>query len=130
MLLKVEVQGVDANDTVETWEVPITVDLEAPELLKAEIVEDEENGTTSLVLSFRDNLAASVAMVIDGSGTIPLAVDTVEDVEPDENGYQNYTKTFDITGLTGKVMIILADYAINESYYGIKIGRASWRERV
>ena len=122
VLLKVEVQGVDANDTVETWEVPITVDLEAPELLKAEIVEDEENGTTSLVLSFRDNLAASVAMVIDGSGTIPLAVETVEDVEPDENGYQNYTKTFDITGLTGKVMIILADYAINESYYGINLG--------
>ena len=121
VLLRCEVLGVDENDEPETWEIPITVDLEAPELLGAELVENED-GTTTLNLTFRDNLSAAVAMVVDGAGTTAIALEGVEDVEPDENGYQNYTKSFDITGLTGKVMIILSDYAVNESYYGINLG--------
>lgn len=120
VMLRCEVVGVDANDEPETWEVPITVDLEAPELLGAELV--EEDGKTLLNLTFRDNLSAAVAMVIDGAGVKALAMEGVEDVEADENGYCNYTKTFDITDISGKVMIILADYAVNESYYGINLG--------
>ena len=120
VLLRCEVVGVAEGDEPEIWEVPITVDLEAPELLGAELV--EQDGKTLLNLSFRDNLSAAVAMVIDGAGVKALAVDTVEDVAEDENGYQNYVKTFDITGISGKVMIILGDYAINESYYGINLG--------
>ena len=120
VMLRCEVVGVDANDEPEIWEVPITVDLEAPELLGAELV--EEDGKTLLNLTFRDNLSAAVAMVIDGAGVKALAVEGVEDVEADENGYCNYTKTFDITDISGKVMIILADYAVNESYYGINLG--------
>ena len=120
VMLRCEVVGVDANDEPETWEVPITVDLEAPELLGAELVEEEDK--TYLNLTFRDNLSAAVAMVIDGAGVKALAVEGVEDVEADENGYCNYTKTFDITDISGKVMIILADYAVNESYYGINLG--------
>ena len=120
VLLRCEVVGLDENDEPEVWEVPITVDLEAPELLSAELVEEE--GKTLLNLSFRDNLSAAVAMIIDGAGVKALALEGVEDVAEDENGYQNYTKSFDITGLTGKVMIILSDYAVNESYYGINLG--------
>ena len=120
VMLRCEVVGVDANDEPEIWEVPITVDLEAPELLGAEMV--EQDGKTLLNLTFRDNLSAAVAMVIDGAGVKALAVEGVEDVEADENGYCNYTKTFDITDISGKVMIILADYAVNESYYGINLG--------
>ena len=120
VMLRCEVVGVDANDEPEIWEVPITVDLEAPELLGAELVEEEDK--TYLNLTFRDNLSAAVAMVIDGAGVKALAVEGVEDVEADENGYCNYTKTFDITDISGKVMIILADYAVNESYYGINLG--------
>ena len=121
MLLRCEVVGVAEGDEPEVWEVPITIDLEAPELLSADL-EQTEDGKTLLNLSFRDNLSAAVAMVIDGAGVKALALEGVEDVETDENGYQNYTKTFDITGVTGKVMIILADYAVNESYYGINLG--------
>ena len=120
VLLRCEVVGVAENDEPEIWEVPITVDLEAPELLGAELVEQEDK--TYLKLTFRDNLSAAVAMVIDGAGVQALAMEGVEDVEADENGYCNYTKTFDITGISGKVMIILADYAVNESYYGINLG--------
>ena len=120
VLIRCEVVGVDEGDETEIWEVPVTVDLEAPELLAAELVEEDDK--TYLNLSFRDNLSASVAMIIDGAGVSALAVEAVEDVEQDENGYQNYVKSFDITGLSGKVMIILSDYAINESYYGINLG--------
>ena len=121
VLLRCEVVGVAEGDEPEVWEVPITIDLEAPELLSADL-EQTEDGKTLLNLSFRDNLSAAVAMVIDGAGVKALALEGVEDVETDENGYQNYTKTFDITGLTGKVAIILGDYAVNESYYGINLG--------
>ena len=119
--LRCEVVGVDAGDEPEIWEVPITVDLEAPELLAAEL-EETEDGKKLLNLTFRDNLSAAVAMIIDGAGVNALAMEGVEDVAEDENGYQNYVKSFDITGLNGKVMIILSDYAVNESYYGINLG--------
>jgi len=122
LLFEAEVQGVDENDEPEIWAVPITIDLEAPELLGVQRIEDPDNGTVSLELTFRDNLSAAVAIIADGSGSKLVAMEGVEDVAADENGYQNYTKTFDITGVSGKLMIILSDYAVNESYYGINLG--------
>ena len=121
VLLEVEAEGVNEGDEMESWSIPITIDLEAPELLSAELTEAED-GTTTLNLTFRDNLAASVAGLIDSSGMLPLTLEKVEDVEPDENGYQNYTASFDITGMSGKLIILLSDYAVNEGYYAINLG--------
>ncbi|MBR2889228.1 MAG: S8 family serine peptidase [Oscillospiraceae bacterium] len=122
VLLQVEAVGLDENEEPEYWQVPITVDLEAPELLNAIRTEDPETGRTYLTLEFRDNVSASAVILADPSGTQLYGITGVQDVEPDENGYQNYTLTFDITGITGKMMIILSDYAVNESYYGINMG--------
>ena len=120
LLLEVEAVGVNEGDEVETWSVPITIDIEAPELLDVQL-EETENGTT-LTLSFRDNLAASIAGLVNSNGVEAIALETVEDVTPDEKGYQNYTKTFDITGLSGKLIVLLSDYAANETYYAINLG--------
>ena len=121
VLLEVEAIGVNEGDEKEIWSVPITIDLETPELLGLEMNEAED-GTTTLTMTFRDNLSVAAAALLTGDGMAALALETVEDVEPDENGYQNYTKTFDITGMNGKLVILLGDYAGNESYYGINMG--------
>ena len=118
--LKVTATGAYEGAHTEEWSVPITIDLEAPQLLSAERTVAED-GSELLTLSFRDNLACSVVALLNSNGSEAYYMTGVEDVAEDENGYQNYTVTFDITGLTGKLMIILSDYAINEAYYGVNL---------
>ena len=122
LLLEIEALGAYEGATPDTWSVPITVDLEAPKLLNASRVEDPDTGKVTLVLTFKDNLSVSVVGVMNGDGSEVYYMEPVADVEPDEYGYQNYTVAIDITGLTGKLMIVLGDYAMNESYYGINAG--------
>ncbi len=122
LLLEVEVTGAYEGATSETWSVPVKVDLEAPELLGIEKHEDVMTGETTLELTFRDNTALSVVALTSSNGNTIYAMDPVEDVQPDENGYQNHTMTFDITGATGKLMIVLGDYAMNETTYGLNLG--------
>ena len=122
LLLEIEAAGAFEGATVDTWAVPVKVDLEAPELLSANKVENNLTGEVTLELTFRDNVALSVAAVASSNGKIIYGMEGVEDVTPDENGYQNHTMTFDITGATGKLMILLSDYAMNESYYGLNMG--------
>lgn len=122
LLLEVEATGAYEGATAETWAVPITIDLEAPTLVSATRNTNAEDGTVTLELSFKDNLSVSVIALMSGDLTEYRALMPVEDVEPDENGYQNYTATFDITGLNDKLAIVLYDYAMNESAYGLNAG--------
>ena len=125
LLLEVEATGVPARGAeapeAESWSVPITVDLEAPMLTRAKKLVDLETGEMTLELTFRDNLAVSVVALLSSDGSEIYAMDAVADTEPDADGYQNYTVSYDITGHTGKMMIVLSDYAINEAYYGINL---------
>ena len=122
VLLEIAATGVNEGDEVEVISVPITVDLEAPELLEAKTIENLDTGRTTLELTFRDNLSVSIVAVLSSDGSMIYAMNTVEDVIPDDEGYQNYSITYDITGLTGKVMIVLSDYAVNEGYYAVNLG--------
>jgi len=121
ILLDIAATGAYEGAHTEHWSVPVTIDLEAPQLLGAERTVAED-GSVILTLTFRDNLSCSVVGLVNSNGADVYAMEAVEDVAEDENGYQNYTASFNITGLTGKLMIILSDYAINESYYGINLG--------
>ena len=120
VLVEVEATGAAEGDEPETWTVPVHIDLEAPQMLNVER-EETEDGTVLLHLTFKDNQSVSAVGLMNGDGTQIHALEAVEDVEPVE-GCQTYTKTFDITGITGKLMVLLADYALNESYYGINAG--------
>ena len=122
LLLEVEAVGVDADAEAETWAVPITIDLEAPELLGASKTVDLDTGKKTLTLTFSDNVSVSVVALMDSIGNVIYALDGVEDTTPDENGYQNYTVSYDVTNLGGKVMVVLSDYALNESYFGVNLG--------
>lgn len=124
LLLEIEATGAYEGATPDVWSVPVKIDLEAPELLDVQKHENLETGEVSLELTFRDNLAISVVALTSSNGQVIYAMEGVEDVEPDENGYQNHTMTFDITDATGKLMIVLGDYAMNERQYGLNLGGA------
>ena len=120
LLLEIVAEGAYEGATPETWSVPLYIDLEGPELLQAEKVTGED-GTTVLNLTFRDNHYASVAALMNSDGAEIYEMQALEDPEADENGYRNYTASFDITELSGKLMIVLGDYAMNESHFGMNI---------
>ncbi len=122
--IQLEIDALGAYDgaSVDSWvSKPITVDVEAPELLSVRRLEDLNTGDMTLELSFRDNLSVASIILMNSAGTELYVLEGVEDVEPDENGYQNYTVTYDITGITGKLVIMLGDYAVNESYYAVNL---------
>ena len=121
LLLEVEATGAYEGATPETWSVPITVDLEAPELLSATRITGAD-GSVNLELTFKDNHSVSVAALMNGNGSQIYYMEPTIDGEPDADGYRSYTATFDITDITGKIMIVLGDYALNEHYYGVNAG--------
>ena len=118
--LQVEAIGDYEGATPDMIEFPITVDMEGPELLDVVKTTDEE-GKTWLELTFRDNLSTAAVALMNSNGEDRYYMEGTVDPEPDENGYRNYTAKFDITELSGKLMIVLADYALNESYYGLNL---------
>ena len=120
--LEIEATGAYEGATLETWAVPITVDLEAPQLLGATRIENAETGAVTLELTFKDNVSVSAVGLLSGDTSTVYAMSAVADVAPDAEGYQNYTLSFDITGISDKLIIMLGDYAANESYYGLNAG--------
>lgn len=111
------------NAPVETMEVPITIDTEAPTLLSARLLKSADGLEKILRLSFKDNLSVSAITLVDTLGTKVLG----QYATPDEDavsadGYMTYDMDIDVSKITGKVMLILGDYAFNESYYGLNMG--------
>ncbi len=99
--------------------VDITVDTQAPELLGAQIV--EQDGETYLALMFQDNV--SVAAVILGNEDLSqiygmLPADDAE-AEVQEDGSLQWTQVYKVTGLGDSFTVALGDYACNESYYTV-----------
>ena len=75
-----------------------------------------------LNLAFRDNHFISAVALLNSNGSDVYYLEDMEDPIADENGYRNYTASFDITGITGKIMIVLGDYAMNEGSYALNAG--------
>ena len=122
LLLQVEAAGAYEGATTEMWEIPIAVDLEAPELLSVTKNTDPDTGKVTLELQFRDNLSVSAVNVMNSNGLESYYLEGVADVEPDEYGYQNYTVSYDITDIQGKLVVVLSDYALNETFYAMNTG--------
>ena len=122
LVLEFALKGVDPDAEFETISYPITIDLEAPELLNARILQDIENDGKFLQLTFRDNLSVAVVGMINGNSTKEYLREPVEDVGEGEDGYQTYTVTYDVSDVdSNKVILVLGDYALNESYYGLNL---------
>lgn len=119
IVLEATVLGVDASDTPERWTVPITIDLRGPELIRA--LRIQRDGSEILELTFRENHSAAAVILADGGGNQVYAVENPGQPTLEQDG-KYYTVSLDITGMTGKLRIILADYAGNESAYGLNLG--------
>ncbi len=122
LLLQVEAKGDYEGATADMFEVPITVDIEAPELLNVTKTEDPETGKVTLELTFRENLSVAAVTLMNYSGSEVYYQEGVADVAFDENGYQTHTLSYDITGIEGKLLVALSDYAMNETYYAMNTG--------
>lgn len=110
----------ESNNLYDTWEIPITIDVSAPEILDAYIeqYEDEATGTTRYFLNmkFADNHATAAVNFLTKSGTVVLAQYPVDHSKPEGTEYV----TYEVTGYGDEFMVVLGDYAFNEEAYYIE----------
>lgn len=110
----------ESNNEFDEWVIPVTVDMSAPELLGAYIeqVVDETTGTTRhyLKMKFADNHSTAAVNFLTKSGTVILAQYAVDHTVEEGTGYV----TYDVTGYGDEFMVVLGDYAFNESSYLIE----------
>ena len=93
--------------------IPITIDTQAPELLKLEAV--SEANANYLVLTVAENVNIADTFIANPSNTRILAEQPVSV----NNGDGTFTVTMDVTGLGNDLLLFLADYGANESSYKI-----------
>lgn len=105
----------DANNTFDTWTVPITVDTTAPEITmdEANITVDSKTGKQYIEVSFKDGVGVAAMNFLNTKGTTKLAQYPVTKAA----GGEEVTMKFDITGFGSDFLMVPGDYACNESTY-------------
>ena len=114
--MDIEVLGVAEGDTKEALHYDIHVDTEAPTLQSATLDEGQ------LTLTFTENVSTAAVGLLSVDGSRVYELVGVEDVEENGDGYQVNTVTFDVSDLSGKIMVALTDYGLNERYYALNLG--------
>ena len=110
---KVEALLDDGDDVVDdTWQVPITVDSAAPQVLNkdslvAEV--DETTGKATLTLQLQDSQYIAAVQLLNAAGSTVLKQEPGEDYRPGET----YTMECNITGLGSTFTLLVSDYACN-----------------
>ena len=112
MTIEATVEYGDGGNNV--IEIPITVDTQAPELVRV-YERPQESGAQYLYVELSENIAPASVVLLSPSGTRILAQGDYFE-KTTENCY---IIGFDITGLGTEFMLALCDYAANESYYDI-----------
>ena len=100
-------------------QIPITVDTEAPKLLEAYQI-TEEDGSHSLVVIAEDNVNVAAIFLMNRSGTQVYAEDYCFEARADGT----YMATFNVDGLGTELTVCVGDYAANEGYYNITYTKA------
>lgn len=109
------------DSPVQEKSASFTVDTSAPELLDTQIT--QENGKSLLTLTFSDNVSVAGVNFCNSKVTNIYAQYAADDAQAtvDENGNRVWTETYDVTGMGDHFTLVLGDYALNESYYSIKV---------
>ena len=119
VLLTIEGE-VDYGDGGEhSIEVPITVDTQAPQLVRVYEL-PQQDGSHYLFLELTEDIAPAAAVLMNTSGTRILA----QDYFFQESGNGTYLIGFDITEMGTEFMVALCDYACNEAYFDVKYSAA------
>lgn len=96
------------------WELPITIDTEEP-VVEEEYEVFEAGGKRYIELTFHDNVAVAAISFITEEGELWQYL-------PEKTAAgESCTMLFDITGFGDYFMLVLGDYAFNESYYEISL---------
>lgn len=103
----------ESNNEHDVWEVAFTVDTEAPKVLKAEVV--KEDGKQYLDLTFQDNQKVAAVCFLNKAGAV-----VKEKYAVDSEVGEEVTERYDITGYGNEFMLVLGDYAVNETYYEVE----------
>ena len=109
------------DSPVQEKSASFTVDTSAPELLDTQIT--QENGKSLLTLTFSDNVSVAGVNFCNSKVTNIYAQYGADDAQAtvDENGNRVWKQTYDVTGMGDHFTLVLGDYALNESYYSIKV---------
>lgn len=103
----------EANNVSDTWELDFNVDTQAPEVISANVVVEGEK--QYLDLTFKDNQKVAAVCFLNKAGAVVKARYGVESAKGEE-----VTQRYEITGYGNEFMIVLGDYAVNETYYEVK----------
>ncbi len=107
----------ESNNASDEWVMPITVDMEAPELINSTSYKDEESGRYFMEVTVKDDVAVAVVNILNKAGNAVLAQYPVDKVAHGEA----VTMTYDVTGFGEDLMVVLGDYAFNESAYLLEV---------
>ena len=113
VLLTVSAKADYADGGEHSFQIPITVDTEAPDM-KLDLQYASEGNQLTILAT--DNVALAGAFIMNKSGTQMWA----EQFNFTEITNGMYQVTFDVTGLGNEFMVILGDYAGNESAFLIE----------
>lgn len=107
----------ESANVFDKWVLPVTVDTEKPVIESVEVVKDTENNKQYLEVVYHDNQRTAGICFLNKRGTTILSRYAVgEGVTPGET----CTKRFDITGYGNEFILVLGDYAVNETYYTVE----------
>lgn len=107
----------ESANAFDKWVLPVTVDTEKPVVESVEVVRDTENNKQYLEVAYHDNQRTAGICFLNKRGTTILSRNAVgEGVTPGET----CTKRFDITGYGNEFILVLGDYAVNETYYTVQ----------
>lgn len=115
---KVDYDKHESNSKFDKWELPVTIDTEKPTVESATVIRDTENNKQYLEVVYHDNHRTAGICFLNKRGTTVLSRNAVgEGVTP---GGTQCTSKFDITGLGNEFILVLGDYAVNETYYKVE----------
>ena len=107
------------QEQAEVWETPITIDMEEPQILKADGAEDIKvlaDGQNKYIrMKVSDNVGVAAICLLDENQVTYTKYASDHEKEAAEE-YQY----FDITGIGNKFYVVLGDYAFNRSVYEVE----------
>lgn len=114
--LKVDAQ-LDYKEKNQSFTYPITIDTEKPQLLSTEVLTDE-NGRVKLKASFKDNQYVAAVIFKSANGSVEYDRYAINQKEAGET-ISDYE--FDVTAYDDDFMMIIADYAMNQTDYDVDL---------
>ena len=101
----------------QTISLPLTIDVEAPEIDGDVTTTVDADGNVLMNITIRDDNNPAYAAAMNAAGTQYYT----ETAEFTDNGDGTHTAVLDVTDCGSQFMLVLADYGANESYFDLTL---------